>query len=390
MDSALYAKEQPIRVLGELRDRHGIFWHDMPPGNPYGHRGYWSVLKHKDVVAVSQDPGTFSSERQGPLFFNKLDVQEGAIISIDPPKHRRLRSFVNPSFLPTPINQLEVFVRDLIAGSLEHAIERSDVEFVYEVAAHIPTKIFCRMMNVPEEESSNLIGWVDDIAANITTPGPRLIQVLASIAEYGNLLAETRAGLTGNDVVAAMMRASHEDGPLSRTEFGSLFMTIVTGASETMRSLLSHTVLTFCRRPDLLDDLRRNPDIVDTAVEEFLRLATPLNFFRRTLTRDIVFKDVHMREDDVIVIWYLSANFDPTVFDKPEQIDLRRKPNKQLSFGIGEHFCLGARLARLQAKVFLQEFCKRVARVELLEEPERIAQPQFNVYHHLRVRLVPI
>jgi cytochrome P450 len=96
-----------------------------------------------------------------------------------------------------------------------------------------------------------------------------------------------------------------------------------------------------------------------------------------------------MREDDVVVIWYLAANFDPDVFDQPYQLNLRRKPNRQLSFGIGEHFCLGARLARAQTKIFLEEFCKRVKRVELAGEVVRVVQPLFNVYHQLPIKIIP-
>jgi cytochrome P450 len=390
MAPELYAVARPLDVLAALRDHHEIFWHDMPPGNPYGHRGYWSMLKHRDVVSISRDALTFSSERQGPLFFDKMPEQEGALISIDPPKHKRLRSFVNPSFLPAQIRELEAYAREIIGAQLSAAIDRGHAEFVYDVAAHLPTRIFCRMMNVPEKEAQKLIAWVDEISHNITNPGPHLAGVFQSISAYGNLLAESRSGHTGNDVVAAMMRAEHEDGPLSRTEFGNLFMTIATGASETMRSVLSNSVLTFCERPDLLDDIRLHPDIVDTAAEELLRITTPINFFRRTVTQDTDFRGRLFRENDVVVIWYLSANFDPDAFDAPDEIDLRRDPNRQIAFGVGEHFCLGARLARMQTRIFLEEFSRRVRRVELDGTPTRVAQPLFNVMGSLPVRFVPM
>jgi cytochrome P450 len=390
MAPELWAEERPLQLLGALRDEHGVFWHDMPAGNSYGHPGYWSVLKHRDLSAVSRDPMTFSSERQGPLFFDKLPEQEGALISIDPPKHKRLRSFVNPSFLPSSIRQYENFARELINSSLSAALDRGSIEFVYDFAAGIPTRTFCRMMNVPENESQTLIDWVDELSRNIVDPGPHLAKLFESIYSYANRLADSRAGNLGDDVVSNMMRAEHEDGPLTRIEFGGLFMTIVTGASETTRSLMSNTVKTFCERPDLLEDIRANPDIIDSAVDEFVRISTPINFFRRTATKDVEFQGKSFKENDVIVVWYASANYDPEVFDDPDRIDLRRKPNRQLAFGIGEHLCLGERLARMQARIFVEEFSRRVRRVEFDGKPERVVQPLFNVLGSLPVRFTPM
>jgi len=186
-----------------------------------------------------------------------------------------------------------------------------------------------------------------------------------------------------------LMNAEFDGHRVNEVEFAALFVQIAVAGNETTRTLLSQSLLALLDHPGSWEALARDPELLETAIEELLRFTSPLHYFRRTATRDVRLHGKRIREGDRVVLLYSSANRDEEVFAQPDRLDLRRAPNPHLAFGFGEHFCLGAKLARLEARVFLEELLARFERIELLGPPRRLRSNLINGVKQIPVRLVP-
>ncbi|HEX7096027.1 MAG TPA: cytochrome P450, partial [Acidimicrobiales bacterium] len=191
------------------------------------------------------------------------------------------------------------------------------------------------------------------------------------------------------DLISLMLRATYRGQPLDEKGFAGLFVQIAVAANETTRSLLSGALLALVEHPDAYRELEQDHSKIPTAVEEMLRWVTPVHYFRRTATRDIELRGKTIREGDRVVLHYTSANFDEDVFEDPMRFDIHRDPNPHLAFGWGEHFCLGARLARLEARVFFEELFDAFRSVEVIGPVERLASNLTNTTKRIPVRLTP-
>ena len=193
----------------------------------------------------------------------------------------------------------------------------------------------------------------------------------------------------GDDVTSAILQARFGGEAMSDNDFGGFFVQLVTAGNDTTRGMLSSGLLTLLKHPDQLAELRVDPGLLPGAVEEILRYDNPLHYFRRTAVVDTELADVQIRAGDKVAMYYTSANRDEAVFDDPQTFDIHRGPNPHLSFGMGVHFCLGAHLARLEARIFFAELLESFGRIELAGQPERIRSNLNNSLKRLPIHLLP-
>jgi len=392
-DPDAFVDAPPHEFLAELRRTQPVYWQDMPT-----EPGFWAVLKHADLTAVAREPVLFSASEGGVVMENLdevgLERMRDMLLSMDPPRHIAYRRPLVPSFKAKVIGAMEGQIRAICRAILEDARERREVEFVHEVAAQLPTQVIGELVGLPRDDWKKIQTW-----AERNTSGQDTEITDAADAEYGDsnvnmamyaieLAARRRAEPPREDLLSLILAGNFGNGPMSDIEFGSFFVQLITAANDTTKSMLSGGLLALIEHPDQEAELRADRDLFPDAVEEILRYANPLHYFRRTATDDTSMRGVRIRKGDKVLMYYTSANRDEEVFTDPQVFDIHRHPNPQLSFGIGEHFCLGAHLARLEGRVFFEELLDTFRSFELTGTPRRVRSNLNNGLKELPVRLL--
>lgn len=372
--------------------------------HPGGHRGFWVVARHADVVAVSRDPSTFSSS-QGVITLDDLEADQlearRSMLEEDPPRHRALRNLTAAHFTPKAVRAFERFVRSLAADAVEATLDQGECDLVETLSERVPIRVLARILGVPDERVDELVWFgnqmigVDDPeydSGTITEEDTRLLPFGHPAArdafEMAWDLARERRAEPDDDVMTALALGEVEGRRLSADELGTYFVLLVIAGNETTRHTITSGVQALAEFPSEWDHLVEGDTSSALAADEIIRWATAIHFHRRTATRDAELGDVRIEAGEKVAMYFASANFDEEVFGDPYHLDLARHPNDQVSFGRGgPHFCLGAHLARLEVRVVLEELAARVRKIEVLGSPERLRSNHINGIKHLKVRL---
>jgi cytochrome P450 len=250
------------------------------------------------------------------------------------------------------------------------------------------------LVGIPKEDWQQIRIWAEQATSSqdpdLAGPDSYTDEGMVDMAMYAIAFAQKRRSEPPREDLASLILAGNfGDGPMSEIEFGSFFVQLVVAGNDTTKTMLSSGLLALLQHQDQLSALREDPSLIPSAVEEILRWANPLHYFRRTATADTEIRGVPIREGDKVAMWYTSANRDEDVFDDAQRFDVRRRPNPHLSFGIAQHFCLGVHLARLEGRVFFEELLKTFSRIDLTGEPNRIRSNLNNGLKRLPVRLQP-
>jgi cytochrome P450 len=390
-DPDWYLGDDVHETFARLRREDPVHWQDMD-----GQPGYWAVLRHADLVHVSRHPELFSSW-QGSVVLedldpNQLELMRHMLLVMDPPGHTAYRKPLAPHFGARVVGRMEEQVRALCREILAEAAERRDVDLVQDLAAPLPSRVIAGIMGLPRDDAPRIRAWAEAMVGGQdeevagAKPGTASIEM----AMYGIELAATRraSGSDAGDITDLLLSTRFEDGePMSDVDFGSFFVQLVTAGNDTTKAMMSAGVYELLRHPDQQAALREDPALVPDAVEEMLRYCNPLHYFRRTATADTELGGKTIRAGDKVALMYTSANRDEAVFADPQTFDLHRSPNPHVTFGIGTHFCLGAHLARLEARVFVDELLSTFALIEPAGEPARVRSNLANAYKRLPVRL---
>jgi methyl-branched lipid omega-hydroxylase len=357
--------------------------------------GYFSIVRHEDVWFASRNPALFISGKGSNIADLPIEMAEffGSMISMDDPRHFRLRSIVSKGFTPKEITRVEGYVHDkaktLVDGLLEKFPDGA-CDFVTEVAAPLPLQIICEMMGIPKADEAQLFHWTNTILG-IGDPefGETIDDLMAAaigMFSYAQALGEDRLVNPGDDLTSIMMNAVVDGERLTSQEFGSFFILLVVAGNETTRNAISHGMLALTKFPDQKqlwwDDFDGN---TKTAVDEIVRWATPVIHFRRTATDDVVINNTKIEAGQKVVMWYNSANRDESVWANPYEFDLRRPLQpQQAGFGAGgPHFCLGANLARREISVTFDEIRRRLPNLQIVGEPNYLQSNFINGIKHL-------
>jgi cytochrome P450 len=346
-----------------------------------GGKGHWALTTHDDVHHASRHPEVFSSS---PTSTSLNDVPPeiseffGSMITLDDPRHLRLRTIVNRAFTPKVLARIEDSVRDrarrLVTNMVaNHREGRAD--FVAEVAGPLPLQIICDMMGIPEGDEEKIFHWTTMIMSTgdeeASGDFDEIVKVATELAQYGVELAEKRRAQPGEDLTTNLVQAELDGEQLSSAEIASFFILLTAAGNETTRNAISHGMSALSRYPEQRDLWWNDFDgLAGTAVEEIVRWASPIIFMRRNLTQDIEMRGIKMKAGDKVSMWYNSANRDETKFDNPWRFDVTRDPNPQIGYGAGgAHFCLGANLARREIRVLFEELHNQIPDVTATDEP---------------------
>jgi cytochrome P450 len=398
-DPATWERGVPHATFARLRREAPVAF----VAHPAGHRGAWVVTRHADVVAVSRDVATFSS-RGGVVTLDDLDPDALAarrtLLEEDPPRHTALRRLVTAEFLPRAVRGYTALVRDLTRLVLDAALAQRRLDAVTAIAEPLPIRVLCHLLGVPDEHVATLVGlgnrMVTGAAADddLDPAEARLLPfghpaALEAFAIASELAAERRARPT-DDLVSRLLTGTVDGRPLSEREFQTMWLLLVVAGNETTRHAIATGLLALLERPAVLARWAEDPTLDAMATEELLRVTTPINWHRRTVTRPVELHGRELAAGDKLVLAFVAANRDPAVFDEPDAFVVDRHPNPHVTFGRGgPHVCLGAHLARLEVRIVFRELFDRLADVRLVGAPRRLRSDHFHGLTSLPIEVVP-
>jgi cytochrome P450 len=387
-----YTNGIPHGQFAWLRENAPVYWHEHPAGH-----GYWVLSKHADVLAVSRDFKTFSAEAGfvmvDDLPADVLGMARNQLLGMDPPKHGPLRRAVITRFTSRMLATLEPRVRAIAREVMAQISTAQEVNFVESLAGDLPTAVICTMLEIPRDMWPTIRRW-SDMQTSASDPDlggtpEEVNQASIEMGTYGFQLACERKDRGGDDLISLLINQQVDGHLVSEMEFASLFVQLTVAGNETTRGLISSGMHELLKNPTLYTQLRDNPRLLPQAVEEMLRWTVPLHYFRRTATCDTEIRGQSIKAGDRVVMQYSSANFDEEVFADPMRFDITRNPNPHMAFGHGIHLCLGANLARLEARVFFEEFFQHFASIESCAEPVYIRSNLIHGFKEMPVLLTP-
>jgi len=357
----------------------------VPPRFPWGPmaNGYYAVVKHADILEISSRPRDFSSKGAGTMLPPEMNEFYGSMITLDNPEHARLRRIVARSFGRGMAPVFESIARREARRIVAELIERGPGDFVGPVASQMPIAVLSTMMGIPGEDygfvaerTNTIMGSLDpEIVADPAQAAAAVMGALRDLGDYIARLRDERLARPRDDVITKLVQVQEDGEQLTRQELVSFFVLLVNAGMETTRNAISQALVLLTSYPDqrqlLQADFERH---VKGAVEEVLRIATPINWMRRDAARGCDMNGHRFHEGDQIYLLYWSANHDEKVFADPHRFDITRDPNPHLAFGApGPHFCLGAHLARFEIAALYRELLAALPEIRADGEPVRLA-----------------
>lgn len=370
-DLKAFSKATPYAALARLREDEPVSWQPLPSSRT-PNDGFWLVTKHEDIVAIAQDSVGFHSN-SGTLLMDHppagapapWSMIKSEFCSLDGETHRLYRGLMTPRFGPKAVADLEVGVRQLATQYVDLIASKGELNFAEDVAVRYPVSVVLGlMMGIPEEDQERAAYWSDVITAPEdpdfgAEPGAA-VGAIAEMYDYAVKIVRERRADPGEDLISMLAHAKLADGtPISDEMFTHFFWSMILGSFDTTASTISTGLQALSENPDELEKLRRSPELLHSAVEEMLRYTSAVVYFRRTVTEDTVYRGIKMTKGQRVALCFAAGNRDPEVFENPNRFDITRTPNRHLAFGFGRHFCLGARLARLELRCLFEELLIR-------------------------------
>lgn len=372
----------PHAAWKRLREEAPVHWFDLEGGV-----GFWAITKHADILSISKQPKKFLNGPRLAIFEEGAPVEGERtlarhLLNMDPPEHAAFRRVASSWFTPRSIRRREEEVRRITNDLLDSMAgdgEEREGDFVRDVTAPLTLNVLADMLGVPREDWHLMFRWTNQIAGAADeeyqdgdSPYDGVETARLGLFEYFTDLAEERRKSPRDDMVSVLSTAELDGAPIPAFELLSYFLLLVVAGNETTRNAASGGLLALIENPEEFEKLRAEPSLIDGAVEEICRWTAPVIQFCRTPVEDFELRGQKISANDSLCLLYPSANRDAEVFDNPEVFRIDRSPNPHLGFGIGEHFCLGAHLARLELKVIFEELRQRLESVELAGPVERM------------------
>ncbi|MBP6997887.1 MAG: cytochrome P450 [Phycicoccus sp.] len=388
-----FANLRGFSQLDTLRAEDPVHWNPEPDG-----KGFWAVTKYNDIWEVDKAPEKFTSEK----FVNLEDVDDDlmdfrrSILETDGTRHAALRRLVQREFTPRNLmKNYEAFLKALTKETVDRAFATARdndgvFDYVKMISADFPIQVLARLLDVPLDKTPQLIAWGNEMVAN-TDPDYAKVRLdlaesekyrhlpfrsptVQDVWDYGNELKSERIGGEGVDLVSILANTLPADGiPLSQQDFNNYFSLLVIAGNETTRHSISNTMIALIENQDQLRLLQEKPEMIEPAVEEFLRWASPVYHFRRTAVEDTELGGKEIKAGDKVVMWFPSGNRDDDIFDDPYTFDVTRTNVDHMTFGKGSpHLCLGNNLARMEIRLMYQELIPRLASVDFAGDVTRV------------------
>ncbi len=329
-------------------------------------QGAWQVYGYRQVQRVLADYAVFSSGR-GALDPNDTATTGSAsLIDLDPPRHRKLRTLMSTAFTVRSVQRLEPWVEELAEALLAPFLDSGELDVINDFSHHLPLRVIGKLAGFPTADLEMLRGW-GNASSNVRSPEAAEAQRL--MWDYFSALIADRATHPGEDLLTDLIAAEIDGERLSERELVAVCPLLLTAGSHTVRDTLGNAWLCFDRHPAALADVRADPGLIPGAIEEVLRYLPPVPQFPRVAAVDTEIDGQAVAAGDWVMARIPSANRDPAEFDRPDEFDVRRQPNRHLTLGHGIHFCLGAPLARMETRVALAAMLRRLRDVRLADVP---------------------
>ena len=396
LDPDLYVKRgYPHDEWAFLRSQAPVFHYERPEVT-----AFWAVTRHADIIAISRQPDLF---RSGQYLFVTVE-EPGAppddavylrqLLNMNPPEHGAYRAVVNRRFTPRAVQKLAAQVEQVTGEVIQAIVGGTECDFVTEVAAKLPLAVIAEMFGIPRSDwqmmfrlSNSMIAPSDPEFAGTESIQETLERTRMEFFQYFSQLIEDRRKVPRDDVAGALANGLVDGDALPPFELLSYFALLIIAGNETTRNAISGGLYALINHPEQMALLKENPSLmIKPAVEEILRWTSPVIQFSRIATRDTELHGRAIREGDIIAMFYPSANRDEEVFEYPNRFDIRREPNPHLAFGIGEHYCLGANLARLELQAMFRQLAERIDTVEMAGPIERMRSNFVGGIKHMPIR----
>lgn len=381
LDPDTYVAGAPFEALARLRADapvHPVSLPNLPRA--------WLLTRHADVRRVSRDTETFSSSQGNTLVEVEMVPTSAMLPGIDPPRHVHYRKLINQGFTVRNVQRLEPHMRKVARDIVADVTEKGEFDAVPDISAEMSLQVIADVLGVPASDRLDVFRWSNAIGSlgiedPDYAPSPAALgQAVGEMFSYcGELVAHRRKhGLT-DDILSALLEAEVDGEKLTRDQLNEFFLLLAIAGNETTRNTLSHGILALSAHPEQRALLAGDPAAIKPAVEELLRWSTPVMHFRRTVTADVEIGGQQIPAGDWVLMHYLSANRDETVFERADEFDVTRPDAGHAAFGGGGvHFCLGAQLARLELRVMLEELCPNVPALEVTAAPDRLRSSFFH------------
>jgi cytochrome P450 len=405
----------PHPAWTHLRAHDPVSWWE-PPGMP----PFWAITRHADIQQISREPERFLSSPMLAIFpreqFDPENFPLRAMTKMDPPEHGEYRGLTSQWFTARSVERWRPAIESIVDERLTFAAERRDVDFVTEVAAAVSIFVIAQILGIPRPDWQQLFRWTNqtmgatdpEFQSGAETARHGSLRVEASKGdeqsywasvketesealrqqfEYFSQLIASRRRDPADDVTSLLARASLRGAPLPDWELLSYVIVLMIAGNDTTRNAMSGGLLALVEHPAALARLRQEPALLPLAVEEMLRWTSPVVQFCRTPATDVEIRGTKVRAGQTLCLFYPSGNRDESVFDEPFEFRIDRRPNPHLAFGVGEHFCLGAHLARLELTVLFARLLERFESIELRGPAVRLRSSFVGGIKHLPVRL---
>jgi cholest-4-en-3-one 26-monooxygenase len=418
-DPEMFIEARFHEAMRQIRLNDPVHWN---PGSEVAN-GYWSITKYEDVMYISRNPELFISSKgiagpgirperlaevmaSDPAAATQANGGNASIITMDPPRHVKMRRLVNKGFTPRAVNAMEDEIRRMTNTILDGIAKKGECDFVLEVASQLPLAVICGMMGIEQKDwplmfdlTNRVLGSGDpeyqtDVpedkrgtgeAARMTAMGG----VFQMMQFFSAALEDRRQNPRENDLITILLESEIEGEKLTEGDLLAFCFLLIVAGNETTRNAISGGLQVLSENPEQKAKLLANPDLLDSTIEEILRWVSPVHHMARTVTADVEIRGKTLKEGDRLIMWYGSVNRDEDIFPDPYTFDITRSPNDHLAFGIGEHFCLGAGFARKELRVMFQELFRRFPDIEMSGPPERLRSNFINGIKHLPVRFTP-
>ncbi len=335
----------PFPHYRSMREAHPVYYH--PQYN------FWQVFCYDDVQRVLSDYSAFSSERGAG---GGSDPLSSSLISMDPPRHRQFRILVTQAFTPRNVARLTERITAIVNTLLDQVAATGQLDIIDDLAYPLPVIVIAEMLGIPQEDRERFKLWSDAIVGATFSPGGN---PQAEMGKYFLHMIQQRHQEPQDDLITALLNAQIDGQHLNQQELLGFCILLLVAGNETTTNLIGNALLCFDEHPAVMEELRSEPALLPGAIEEVLRYRSPVQLMYRGAVADITIRDQVIREGQMVLAWIGSGNRDEAQFPSADSFDIRRTPNRHIAFGHGIHFCLGAPLARLEAKIALNLLLER-------------------------------
>jgi len=375
----------PYPFFAEMRQRHTVAFDERA--------NLWSVYRHADVSAALADPESFpnSTVEAGAMPDDGMR-RFASLVAFDPPRHTRMRSLVTRAFTSSAVARLEGRIVAIVEELLDAVSAAGQTDLVADLAGPLPTIVIAEMLGVPAADQASFRRWSDAVgeAANAMVADPvtgvgRLVEAFTPMEDYLRHAIAERRGRPREDLISGLMAAEIDGEALEELDLVAFCVLLLIAGNVTTTHLIGNAVRALLNHPAEMARLIAHPELLPAAIEELLRYDSPLIAVGRWVGRDRELGGQQLQKGQRVMLWTGAANRDPDVFPEPDRLDLGRKPAQHMAFGYGPHFCLGAPLARLEARIALPAILRRLPELRLAEGTELEAVPGYFLHGMVRL-----